>query len=236
MEQESVLDIEDVSLEYRSRRSFFRHDRYLALRNLDFSVRKGEVLGVIGGNGSGKSTLLRVLADVYRPDSGRVVRHCQSVMLLSLSLGFDGALSGRENALISGVLLGARQRQVEEKMDEIIAFSELEESIDNPLKTYSAGMRARLGFSVAALIEADLLLIDEVLSVGDAPFRAKAEKAMLERIASTQTVVFVSHSMSQVTKLCDRVIWLERGAIAEIGSPEAVIAAYRQRGETALRA
>lgn len=230
------VDVERVSLAYRSRRAFFRHDRHLALRDLSFSVQQGEVLGVIGGNGSGKSTLLRVLAEVYRPDRGRVVRHCGSVMLLSLALGFDGELSGRENALISGVLLGARRRQVEEKMDEIIAFSELEECIDNPLKTYSSGMRARLGFSIAAFIEADLLLIDEVLSVGDARFRAKAEKAMRERMASEQTVVFVSHSMSQISHLCDRVIWLERGAIAAIGAPDEVIAAYHERGETALRA
>ncbi|MEM6820979.1 MAG: ABC transporter ATP-binding protein [Verrucomicrobiota bacterium] len=218
--------MEDVWLEYKARRSFFRHDRFMALEALNLTLNRGEVLGVIGGNGSGKSTLLRVLAGVYRPDRGQIKRFCGNTLLLSLALGFDPELSGRENALISGVLLGARRQRVVKKMDQIISFAELDDCIDDPLKTYSSGMRARLGFSVAFFVEADLLLIDEVLSVGDANFRLKAEKSMRERISSEQTVVFVSHSSAQIVGLCDRVAWIDKGRLRLTGQPQEVIEAY----------
>lgn len=229
MSDDTLLTLDDVWLEYRTRRSFFRHDRFTALEGLSLQIQRGEVLGVIGSNGCGKSSLLRLLADVYRPDRGVIHRRCRSMMLLSLSLGFDPELSGRENALISGVLLGARKQQMQSKIDDVIAFAELEEQIDNPLKTYSSGMRARLGFSVASAVDAELLLIDEVLSVGDAEFRVKAETAMKERMSSDQTVVFVSHSMPQVLDLCNRVLWLEHGRIEDIGSPTDVVGAYNAR-------
>ena len=146
--------------------------------------------------------------------------------LLSLSLGFDPELSGRDNAIISGMLLGGRKKDVLNKLDEIIAFSELKDFIDKPIKTYSNGMRSRLGFSVALKMRSELLLIDEVLSVGDGKFRHKAETAMVNKIGSNQTVVLVSHSMGQVRKLCDRVLWLDAGKVKTIGAPNSVLSEY----------
>lgn len=216
-----------MCLNYRSRKSFFRHVDHPALKDVSFRLDAGETLGVIGGNGSGKSTLLRVLAGIYRPDSGQMTRYCDSVMLLSLSLGFLGELTGRENALLSGVLLGSTFREVRARLPEIIEFSGLGGYIDQPLKTYSNGMRARLGFSVALAMRADLLLIDEVLSVGDRAFREKAEAALAERISSDQTVVLVSHSPQQIASLCDRALWLHDGSVRRIGSAADVADAYR---------
>lgn len=221
-----ILEVDGVSLSYRSRRSFFRHDEYPALRKVSFHVGRGETLGVIGGNGSGKSTLLRVLAGIYRPDAGRLRRRCESVMLLSLSLGFLSELTGRENALLSGVLLGARLREVRARLPEIVEFSGLGHHIDQPLKTYSNGMRARLGFSVALAMHADLLLIDEVMSVGDQEFRRKAEAALTDRLVSSQSVVLVSHSPKQITSLCDRALWLDQGRVRAIGPVDEISSAY----------
>lgn len=221
-----VMELRDVSVHYKSRRSFFRHDYYTALDNISFTIKEGETLGVIGANGCGKSTLLMVLANIYGVDQGQVTWHCQQVSLLALALGFDSELSGRDNAIISGMFLGARKKTVLEKLDEIIEFSELEDFIDKPIKTYSSGMRARLGFSVALKMQSEVLLIDEVLSVGDGKFRLKAETAMINKISSKQTVVLVSHSMSQIQKLCNRVLWLHDGKVKMIGAPNDVLSKY----------
>jgi len=170
--------------------------------------------------------LLKVLANIYGVDGGEVTWHCRQVSLLALALGFDAELSGRDNAIISGMLLGGRKKEVFHKLDDIIAFSELEKFIDKPIKTYSNGMRARLGFAVAVNMHSELLLIDEVMGVGDGKFRKKAEAAMIDKINSQQTVVLVSHSMEQVKKLCDRVLWLDAGRIKMTGSPDEVLPAY----------
>ncbi len=159
-------------------------------------------------------------------DSGVISWHCRQVSLLALSLGFDVALSGRDNAIISGMLLGGRKKEVLEKLDEIIEFSELEGFIDKPIKTYSSGMRARLGFSVAVKMRSELLLIDEVMGVGDGKFRLKAEAAMSNKISSQQTVVLVSHSLPQIKTLCDRVLWLDAGKVRIIGTPNDVLTEY----------
>jgi lipopolysaccharide transport system ATP-binding protein len=236
---EPVLTLSNVTFEYRTREAFFRHSYRRALDQVSFDVERGETLGVIGGNGSGKSTLLRVLAGIYRPNGGHMVSRCKNIMLLSLALGFDSELSGRDNALLSGVLLGGSRRYVEHKLDEIIAFAELEEQIDDPVKTYSSGMRARLGFSVAIMMQADLLLIDEVLGVGDIEFQEKAKAAMLDRINSDQTVVYVSHSMGTVAQLCNRVVWLEQGRVMGVGEAKGLIHEHRrsqQRKGAARRA
>lgn len=221
-----VMELSNISVRYKSRKSFFRHDYFTALDDVSFTILKGETLGVIGANGSGKSTLLTVLAGIYGVDSGKVIWHCRQASLLSLSLGFDAELSGRDNAIISGMLMGARKQDVLNKLDSIIEFSELEDFIDKPIKTYSSGMRSRLGFSVAVKMRSELLLIDEVLSVGDAKFRQKAETAMVNKMGSDQTVVLVSHSMSQIRKLCDRVLWLDAGKLNLIGIPEDVVREY----------
>lgn len=221
-----ALQIKDVTLQFRSRRSFFRHSYHCALDRISFNVAKGETFGVIGGNGSGKSTLLKVLAGIYKPDSGHIQNLCRSRMLLSLALGFLPELTGRENALLSGVLLGGSRRFVQNKLPAIIEFAELEKSIDDPLKTYSSGMRSRLGFAVALSMESELLLIDEVLSVGDAAFKKKAEQAMRKQIDSDQTVVLVSHSAGQISRLCQRAVWLHAGQIRMIGQTDKVTRAY----------
>ena len=221
-----VMSLNDVCVRYKTRRSFFRHAYFSALENISFTIKKGETLGVIGANGCGKSTLLKVLANIYDADAGEVHWHCKQVSLLSLTLGFDAELSGRDNAIISGMLLGARKKEVLDKLDEIIEFSELGEFIDKPIKTYSAGMRPRLGFSVALKMRTELLLIDEVLGVGDGKFRRKAVNAMANKINSNQTVVLVSHSMSHVRKLADRVLWLDAGKVRMIGTPNKVLPAY----------
>lgn len=231
---EPVLSVANLTLDYRTRAAFFRHRHRRALEDVSFEVLRGETLGVVGGNGSGKSTLLRVLAGIYRPNQGTIRRACDRIMLLSLALGFDPELSGRDNALLSGVLLGGSRRAVTAKLDEILAFAELEARADDPLKTYSSGMRARLGFSVALTMQADLLLIDEVLGVGDLEFQQKAKKAMLERINSEQTVVFVSHSLAMVEQLCPRVLWLDQGRLVLHGERGKVLPAYRQHQQDKL--
>jgi len=223
-----VMELDGVSVRYKSRKSFFRHDYFSALEDVSFTIKKGETLGIIGTNGCGKSTLLKVLANIYGVDGGKVTWHCRQVSLLALALGFDAELSGRDNAVISGMFLGGRKKEVLEKLDEIIEFSELEEFIDKPIKTYSNGMRARLGFSVAVNMHSELLLIDEVMGVGDGKFRRKAENAMINKISSNQTVVLVSHAMEQVKKLCDRVLWLDAGKVKMLGDTELILHEYNQ--------
>ncbi len=227
MKESSVLlHAKEVSLSYRKRKSFFRHDIYKVLEPITFSIYKGETLGIIGRNGCGKSSLLKLLAGIYSPNSGKVYDDNISVSLLSLSLGFDGELTGWDNALLSGMLLGFSKRHVLSVLNDVVDFSELRSFIQEPIKTYSSGMRMRLGFSLALYLKPDVLLIDEVLGVGDAHFRKKAELAMKEKINSDATVVLVSHSAKQVTSLCDRVIWLENGAIKLAGEPEYVVSEY----------
>ena len=220
------MEVRDASVRYKTRRSFFRHHYFLALDRVSFTIERGETLGVIGPNGCGKSTLLRVLANIYGVDGGKVVRHCRHVSLLSLALGFDPDLSGRDNAIIGGMLLGARKRDVLREMDETIRFSELEEFIDKPMKTYSTGMTTRLGFSVAIRVRTERLLIDEVLGVGDGKFRTKATEALENKIGSDQTVVLVSHSTDHVQKLCNRVLWLDHGRIVRLGRTNEVLEEY----------
>jgi lipopolysaccharide transport system ATP-binding protein len=222
----TVVEMQGVYLGYTTRKAFFRHTDFMALKDISLSIQKGETLGIIGANGSGKSSLLQVIAGIFRPDRGTVTWHCSKISLLSLSLGFDPQLSGRENILISGMLLGARKQEVAGKTADIIAFSELGGKIDEPLKTYSSGMRARLGFSIALEMHAELLLIDEVLGVGDGKFRKKAQAAMINKIGSDQTVVFVSHSMDHVRQLCNRVVWLHDGRIRHSGPTEQTVDKY----------
>lgn len=223
-----IMQLDNVSVRYKTRRSFFRHSYFTALDRISFNIEKGESLGVIGTNGCGKSTLLRVLAGVYGVDEGLVSWHCQQVSLLSLTLGFDFELSGRDNAIISGMFLGSRKQDVIAMLDEIVEFAELEAHIDKPMKTYSSGMRARLGFSVALKMQSELLLIDEVLGVGDGIFKRKATKAMADKICSDQTVVLVSHSLGQVKRLCNRALWMEKGKVRALGKADEVVDEYEQ--------
>lgn len=201
--------------------------RHWALDSVDLSLQHGDKLGVIGGNGAGKSTLLRVLAGALVPDRGRIERDHGAVQLLALNLGFVPYLSGRENAVLSGLLQGLDRRTVAARLDAIRDFAGLEEFFDQPISTYSSGMTSRLGFAVAMQLEPDILLIDETLSVGDADFRRKSSLALRERFVGDHTVVLVSHNDATIEQLCNKALWLDHGRTALYGSCDEVMAAYR---------
>jgi lipopolysaccharide transport system ATP-binding protein len=225
---DTLLSVNDVEFSYCSRIWGFRRLEYPVLKGLNFSIRRGETLGVVGRNGCGKSSLLRILNGVIAPTRG-TVEHPKAVtrILLTLGLGFDNDLTGRDNAMLSAMLQGYTRERARDALEEIKEFSELGDFFERPVKTYSSGMRSRLGFSTAMKTEVDLLLIDETLSVGDQHFSHKAEKAMMEKINSEQTVVFVSHSGSQVDKVCSRALWLEDGVIKAEGDTQAVAKEYK---------
>ena len=202
---------------------------YEAVRGVTFQVPRGEILGVVGKNGSGKSTMLRAIAGIFSPDSGQIDLHGNSVSLLSIGVGFQRKLSGRENILLSGMLLGFSEEQVREKMDEIIEFAGLGKFIDMPVKTYSSGMHSKLAFSITAVLESDIMLIDEVLSVGDARFKRKSYRKMKQLISNEErTVVIVSHSLETLRKLCTSMLWLHNGKVKMIGEPGKVLDAYEE--------
>jgi lipopolysaccharide transport system ATP-binding protein len=225
---EPVLRFQDVGVRYKKSLKIFHNPGHWALRHVSFDVFHGETLGVIGRNGSGKSTLMKLMAGIISPDEGNKQSMASSVQLLSLQVGFLGHLSGRENAIMSGMLLGLRKKDIIARLDEIVEFSELGKQIDDPVRTYSAGMRARLGFAVANQTDPDVLLIDEALGVGDARFREKSKAVMSARIDSDKTVVMVSHNEETIRQFCDRVIWLEAGSIQQSGDTESVVTAYLQ--------
>ena len=224
----AIISLQGVGVRFRSRRSFFRFKYYDALKDVTFDLHGGDTLGVIGRNGVGKSTLLRVIAGIIRADRGTVVNQGASTALLSLQTGFDPEVTGRQNAILSGMLLGFSKKEMLEQLDSIVDFSELGSYIEEPVKTYSAGMRARLGFSVAVQMKPDVLLIDEILGVGDAEFRKKSEQALRAKIMSEQTVVLVSHSAHQIKRLCNRAVWIENGVSMKEGSAAEVVAAYER--------
>lgn len=208
---------------------------YWALRDVSFDVYPGETLGVIGRNAAGKTTLLKVLAGIIAPDRGNIRRSEINISLLSLQVGFVPHLSGRENAILSGILLGLTKREAIARLPDILEFSELDDFIDEPISIYSAGMRARLGFSVAYFAAPEVLLIDESLAVGDKDFRVKSAVAIREIITSNRTVVLVSHDLDTIGQLCNRVVWIEKGETVAVGVPEQVIPDYEhhQRRRTA---
>lgn len=204
-----VLEFDKVTLEYKSRVGLLKSFTHKALNNVSFKVNRGEVIGITGPNGAGKSTLLKVAAGVLLPDYGRVISPKGTTKsLLSLGLGFSPDLSGRDNAILSCMLNGLTKKEVVNIIEEIKEYSELGDFFEQPVKTYSSGMKSRLGFSTGITTNVDILMIDEVLSVGDASFRKKAETTMLEKINSEQTVLFVSHNEEQVKRLCSRTISL----------------------------
>ena len=240
MKPGNAIEVKDLKITYKCvkslsmRKSLFhlrksKLEVYEALRGISFEVKKGEIMGIVGKNGSGKSTLLRAIAGIFSADSGSIELESDSVSLLSIGVGFQKKLSGRENIILSGMLLGCSEQEVRDKMDEIIEFANLGKFIDMPVKTYSSGMYSKLAFSITAVLETDIMLIDEVLSVGDAKFKKKSYKKMQELIMDeNRTVVIVSHSTETLEKLCTSLLWLHEGEIKMQGDTKTVLDAYNE--------
>lgn len=216
-----LLEMHDVHLAYRLRRSLFHSESHSVINGVSLQIHEGQRLGIMGHNGAGKSTLLRLMAGIYAPDRGRVTNFGARVSLLSLQAGFDPRLNGWDNALLSGVLMGMSPKEARSRLKGIHEFCELGDQMDDLLGTYSSGMRARLGFAVALAMEADLLLIDEVLSVGDQDFQEKSEKAVKDAVDRGCAMVLVSHSPIKLKKWTDSVLTFEKGMICAIESKEA---------------
>ena len=231
----TAIQLNDISLHFPKQRNplaivldfIKKNDRkFTALKDVNIEINQGEVVGIIGRNGSGKSTLLRVISGIYPPDSGEVHAAGDISLLAGLGTGFSGHQTGRENALLYGSILGHNEDEMREKLDEVIEFSELGDFIDEPLRTYSAGMKARLGLAVASAIHPHILLIDEVLGVGDPNFKEKSKEKILSMVKGASTVVIVSHSFGLMTDICDRVILLHHGEVMHDGPPQESIKKY----------
>ena len=206
-----------------------KYDEFWALKDVSFSLEKGDRLGILGLNGSGKSTLLKVVAGVYRPTTGSVERRGVIAPLIELGAGFDPQYTGRENIFLYGAVLGFTRKFLKDKVDEIIEFSELSEFIDVPVKNYSSGMKARLGFAIATVVEPDILILDEILSVGDAKFKRKSEARLMQLLDKRVTVLFVSHNLPQLRRICNKAIILEKGNMIMSGDMESVTAVYEEK-------
>jgi ABC-2 type transport system ATP-binding protein len=241
MNDDVIIELRGVSVRYRtykSRRRSLRESVFRtllqrdarvdvwALRDVDLVVRRGDSLGVLGHNGAGKSTLCLLLSGIMEPTSGTIDVRGHVSALLTLGAGFQNDLTGRDNILLNGVLLGHRLDEIEAKLPDIVAFAELEEHIDFPVRTYSAGMRARLAFSIAASIQPEILVIDELLGVGDHRFKQKSTKRMHELVKQSQALVVVSHNLSTIRSLCARTMWLHKGRVVTIGPTDEVLARY----------
>ena len=234
---ELAIEVKDVHVRYRSMKSFSlrkslgqirqRRDSYEALRGVSFTVPKGKIIGIIGKNGSGKSTLLKTIAGVFSPDEGTIDTFGNRLSLLAIGIGFQTTLSGYENIFLSGLLLGFTEKEIRARLPEIIEFSELGDFIYKPVQTYSSGMHSKLAFSITAFLDTEIILIDEVLSVGDMSFREKSYAKMKEIISNKdKTVMIVSHSNASILELCDDVLWIHDGLVKEYGPAAEVVENY----------
>lgn len=232
-----ALEVEHVSIDYRNLMHMSLHQSVLrgdvkradiirAVDDVSFTVEKGKILGIIGRNGSGKTTLLRSIAGIFRPDEGYIDTKGNRVSLMAIGIGFNANNTGRENILKSGMLLGCELEYVKEHMDEIIEFSELGDFIDRPVRTYSSGMYSKLSFAVTAILDTDIMLVDEVLSVGDERFRKKSFAKMEELMMSNRTVLIVSHATNTLKKFCNNVLWINDGKFMKLGETEEVLEEY----------
>ena len=238
-ERNSAISVRNVCINYKSlmagsiKQSLFslrkvKQEVFQAVRNVSFEVPEGQILGITGKNGSGKSTMLRAIAGIFSADSGEIDLHGHSVSLLAIGVGFKNDLSGRENILLSGMLLGFTKEEILQKMPDIIEFAGIGNFIDMPVRTYSSGMHSKLAFSISAILETEIMLIDEVLSVGDQKFRKKSYAKMKELISNRdRTVVIVSHNMNMLEDLCDQIIWMHDGEIVMYDKPEIVLPIYK---------
>ena len=238
---EPIVSVKNVSLKFnvdanrpatlkefvvRSLKHDLRYKEFWALNDISFDVAKGDVIGIIGHNGAGKSTLLKVISGIMKPTMGTVENHGNIVPMLELGSGFDPELTGRENIFLNGAILGYSKEYLENKYQEIIEFSELGDFIEAPIRTYSSGMMARLAFSVACIVNPEILIVDEILSVGDADFQEKSKNRMMELMSGGTTVFFVSHSIKQIKEMCNKVLWIEHGKKIDFGETEAICACY----------
>ena len=204
--------------------------KFWALKNVNFEVKRGEVVGFIGSNGAGKSTLLKVVAGVMKPTEGKVDAYGNICPMIELGAGFDPQLTARENIYLNGAVMGYSKEFINEKFEEIVEFSELRDFLDVPVQNFSSGMVARLAFSIATVVDPEILIVDEILSVGDIAFQSKSEAKMLSMIGGGTTVLYVSHSINSIKKICDKVVWIEHGVVQKIGGKE-VCDAYKNYAE-----
>lgn len=238
---EKIIEVKDVSMRFRMAndringlkeyivqrlRGKLQYTEFEALKNVTFDVNRGEVVGLIGNNGAGKSTLLKVISGILKPTEGTVTVAGNIAPMLELGSGFDFDMTGRENIFLNGAILGYSDEFLKSKYDEIVEFSEIGQFINMPLRNYSSGMVARLAFSIATVVVPEVLIVDEVLSVGDAAFQEKSRGRMMELMSGGTTVLFVSHDISQIRQMCHRVVWLEKGAVRMFGDVNQVCDAY----------
>ena len=237
----TMIEVNNVSMHFRMNndrimslkeyvttalRGKLEYNDFVALNDVSFTVNKGETLGLVGRNGAGKSTMLKIISGILKPTTGSVAAYGNIVPMLELGSGFDFDLTGRENIFLNGAILGYSEEYLNEKYDEIVAFSELGQFIEMPIRNYSSGMLARLAFAVASEVKPEILIVDEILSVGDADFQQKSHARMLEMMSGGTTVLFVSHNLNQVREICSRAVWLEKGTVKMIGPAKEVCDAY----------
>jgi len=225
MASEKIYSIKEYFIKLVSGKLYFQE--FWALRDISFEIKKGEIFGIIGLNGAGKSTLLKIIAGVLKPTMGRVYVNGTMAPLIELGAGFDFELTARENIFLNGAILGYSRKFMKEKFDEIVEFAELRDFLDVPLKNFSSGMQARLGFAIATIVDPDILIVDEILAVGDFHFQEKCERRINSMLEKGTTIVMVSHSIDQIERMCQRVLWLEKGRMKMIGNAKEVCEAYR---------
>lgn len=223
---EKEFSIKQAFVDILSGKKKKKKDAFYALKDVSFSVEKGEVIGLIGSNGAGKSTLLKVVSGVMKPTKGKVIVNGVISPMIELGAGFDGNLTARENIYLNGAILGYSKKFLDAKFEEIVEFSELRDFLDVPVKNFSSGMTAKLAFSIATIVDPEILIVDEILSVGDIKFQEKSKKKMMEMIKGGTTVLYVSHSLESIKDLCTKVIWLEHGNVIKMGNTKEICDEY----------
>ena len=225
MTKEKIFSLKEYFIKFLKRELIF--EEFCALTDVSFSVKKGEILGIIGYNGAGKSTMIKVISGIMKPTIGTIKVEGVISPLIELGSGFDMELTARENIFLNGYILGYSKKFIKEHFDKIVEFSELEEFLDVPVKNFSSGMIARLGFAIATIVEPEILIVDEILSVGDFKFQEKSEKKIKEMLLSGTTVILVSHDISQIEEICTKVLWLEHGKVRDYGETKEICDAYK---------
>lgn len=240
---ENMIEVKNVTMKFKmsdepinSLKEIFTHtlsgklkfNEFLALDDVSFNLEKGKTLGLIGKNGAGKSTTLKLISGILKPTTGSIITRGNIVPMLELGAGFDLELTGKENIYLNGAILGYSKEYLESKYDEIVEFAEIEEFIDMPIRNYSSGMMARLAFSIASVVQPEILIVDEILAVGDVAFQEKSFNRMKELMSGGATVLFVSHDLDKIEEMCDKVLWLEKGKVKMIGDTKDICSEYRK--------